>query len=179
MAWACCRIFLVGVGAQTHRIFVHQIILDGQRAGVIQIGLACRSIRLQRLDDLVLAVIERLLAGFAARRGRSALHCSKAHRSAEFSALCRPARSMAARTALSLGVCENFTYTRVPPRKSTPYGMWCQNNMENRPATLNTREKARKYHFLPRKSMLVLRKNSTRLTSYPIYDFVGIERLRD
>src|SRR5271168_1606918 len=69
---------------------------------------------------------------------------------------------MAARSALSSGVCENFTYTRVPPRKSTPYGIPCQNNMENKPATLNTREKARKYHFLPRKSMLVLRKNSKR-----------------
>src|SRR5271163_141695 len=69
---------------------------------------------------------------------------------------------MAARNALSSGGCENFTYTRVPPRKSTPYGMWCQNNIEKTPATLNTREKARKYHFLPRKSMLVLRKNSKR-----------------
>src|SRR5580658_597107 len=68
---------------------------------------------------------------------------------------------MAARKALSSGGCENFTYTSVPPRKSTPYGMWCQNNMENRPATLNTSEKARKYHFFPRKSILVLRKNST------------------
>src|ERR1022692_4066812 len=68
---------------------------------------------------------------------------------------------MAARSALSSGVCENFTYTRVPPRKSTPYGMPCQNAMENKPATLNTSEKARKYHFLPRKSMLVLRNNST------------------
>src|SRR5271165_4290777 len=69
---------------------------------------------------------------------------------------------MAARRALSSGVCENFTYTSVPPRKSTPYGMWCQNSMESSPATLNTSEKARKYHFLPRKSMLVLRKNSKR-----------------
>src|ERR1039458_7714479 len=39
--------------------------------------------------------------------------------------------------------------------------MWCQNNMEQIPATLNTSEKARKYHFLPRKSILVLRNNST------------------
>src|ERR1700683_4684570 len=39
--------------------------------------------------------------------------------------------------------------------------MPCQNNMENMPATLNTSEKARKYHFFPRKSILVLRKNST------------------
>src|SRR5271170_4870033 len=84
---------------------------------------------------------------------------------------------MAARSALSSGVCENFTYTSVPPRKSTPYGMWCQNNMENKPATLNTSEKARKYHFFPRKSMLVLRKNSTELTPYQTYDFVEIERL--
>jgi hypothetical protein len=48
--------------------------------------------------------------------------------------------------------------------------MPCQNNMENIPATLNTREKARKYHFFPRKSMFVLRKNSTGLTPYPIYE---------
>src|SRR5215471_12172510 len=34
--------------------------------------------------------------------------------------------------------------------------MPCQNSIENTPATLNTSEKARKYHFLPRKSMLVL-----------------------
>src|SRR5450759_1112260 len=39
--------------------------------------------------------------------------------------------------------------------------MWCQNNMEQIPATLKTSEKARKYHFLPRKSILVLRNNST------------------
>src|ERR1700691_1835273 len=75
---------------------------------------------------------------------------------------------MAARRALSSGVCENFTYTRVPPRKSTPYGMPCQNSMENMPATLKTSEKARKYHFFPRKSMFVLRKNSTEY--YPLSD---------
>src|SRR5579864_1024560 len=39
--------------------------------------------------------------------------------------------------------------------------MWCQNNMDPIPATLKISEKARKYHFLPRKSMLVLRNNST------------------
>src|ERR1700735_5835828 len=39
--------------------------------------------------------------------------------------------------------------------------MWCQNSMEQIPATLKMSEKARKYHFLPRKSMLVLRNNST------------------
>jgi hypothetical protein len=32
--------------------------------------------------------------------------------------------------------------------------------MENKPATLKISEKARKYHFFPRKSILVLRKNS-------------------
>ena len=42
-----------------------------------------------------------------------------------------------------------------------PNGMPCQNSMENKPATLKTREKARKYHFFPRKSMFALRKNST------------------
>src|SRR5271165_2688299 len=49
--------------------------------------------------------------------------------------------------------------------------MPCQNNMERMPATLKTREKARKYHFFPRKSILVLRKNSTGLFSpLSIYD---------
>jgi hypothetical protein len=33
--------------------------------------------------------------------------------------------------------------------------------MESSPATEKTKEKARKYHFFPRKSMLGFRKNST------------------
>src|SRR5271166_3329789 len=68
---------------------------------------------------------------------------------------------MAARICSRFGVSANFTYTRVPPLKSTPKGMPCQKKIESSPATLKTREKARKYHFLPRKSMLVLRNNST------------------
>src|SRR5271167_3444181 len=39
--------------------------------------------------------------------------------------------------------------------------MPCQKKMDSRPATLKMSEKARKYHFLPRKSILVLRNNST------------------
>src|SRR5271165_585962 len=39
--------------------------------------------------------------------------------------------------------------------------MPCQKKMDSNPATLKIREKARKYHFLPRKSMFVLRNNST------------------
>jgi hypothetical protein len=38
--------------------------------------------------------------------------------------------------------------------------MPCQNAMESTPATLKISEKVRKYHFFPRKSMFVLRKNS-------------------
>src|ERR1039457_6417082 len=38
--------------------------------------------------------------------------------------------------------------------------MPCQKAIDSTPATLNTSEKTRKYHFLPRKSMFVLRKNS-------------------
>src|SRR5580658_8072931 len=68
---------------------------------------------------------------------------------------------MAARIASSFGACENLTWTRVPPRKSMPRGMPCQNSIESTPARLKTSEKARKYHFLPRKSMFGLRKNST------------------
>src|SRR5438270_9191909 len=39
--------------------------------------------------------------------------------------------------------------------------MPCQKKMESRPATLKISEKPRKYHFLPRKSMLVFLNNST------------------
>src|SRR5580698_1044341 len=39
--------------------------------------------------------------------------------------------------------------------------MPCQKKMDESPAMLKISEKARKYHFLPRKSMLVLRNNST------------------
>src|SRR5271165_970270 len=39
--------------------------------------------------------------------------------------------------------------------------MPCQKKMDSNPATLKMSEKARKYHFLPRKSILVLRNNST------------------
>jgi hypothetical protein len=40
--------------------------------------------------------------------------------------------------------------------------MPCQNAMESSPATLKISEKVRKYHFFPRKSMLVSLKNSIR-----------------
>src|SRR6516165_9490784 len=68
---------------------------------------------------------------------------------------------MALRISLRLGVSANFTYTSVPPLKSTPRGIPCQKKIESSPATLKIKEKARKYHFLPRKSILVLRNNST------------------
>src|SRR5215469_16306412 len=77
-----------------------------------------------------------------------------------------PARSIAARISFRSGVSANLTYTRVPPLKSTPNGMPCQKKIESNPAMLKINEKARKYHFLPRKSMLELRKNST---AYPLY----------
>src|SRR5215471_939348 len=91
-------------------------------------------------------------------------------------ALFKSARSRAERMALSSGGWENFTYTSVPPRKSTPSGMPCQNSMEMTPATLNTNEKARKYHFFPRKSMFGLRKNSTSLK--PLFECFKVSRFQ-
>src|SRR5581483_7647084 len=41
-----------------------------------------------------------------------------------------------------------------------PSGIPCQKSIESTPATLKISEKAMKYHFLPRKSMFGLRKNS-------------------
>src|SRR5438270_2182655 len=52
-----------------------------------------------------------------------------------------------------------------------PSGMPCQNSMEQSPATLKMSEKVMKYHFLPRKSILGLRKNSTRIK--PFFVHVG------
>src|SRR5215469_10375702 len=73
---------------------------------------------------------------------------------------------MAARTALSFGGWVYFTYTKVPPRNSTPQLMPCQKIIESTPATLKQRENAMKYHFLPRKSMFGFLKNSTLLKPF-------------
>src|SRR5271165_1916914 len=84
---------------------------------------------------------------------------------------------MAERIWFRSGVLANFTYTSVPPLKSTPNGMPCQKKIESNPATLKINEKARKYHFLPRKSILVLRNNSTAspLNTQSLATLVAIE----
>src|ERR1017187_6466836 len=84
---------------------------------------------------------------------------------------------MAVRIWFKSGVCANFTYTSVPPLKSTPNGMPCQKKMDNSPATLKISEKARKYHFLPRKSIFVFLKNSTAspLNAQSLATLVAIE----
>src|SRR5215471_6310464 len=76
---------------------------------------------------------------------------------------------MAARTALSSGGWVYFTYTKVPPRNSTPQLMPCQKIIESTPATLKQRENAMKYHFLPRKSMFGFLKNSTLLRPFFVH----------
>ncbi len=131
-----------------------------KKAGIVQIDFARRSLGFKRLDDLQLALIERLLAGFPDVEVDQLLIIRNITQTLKFKIPQARAVSTPRRMAFSSGECENFTYTRVPPRKSTPHGMWCQNRMENKPATLKISEKARKYHFFPRKSMLVLRKNS-------------------
>src|SRR5215472_10402278 len=80
---------------------------------------------------------------------------------------------MAARTALSSGGCVYFTYTKVPPRNSTPQLMPCQKIIESTPATLKQRENAMKYHFLPRKSMFGFLKNSTLLKPFFVHVATG------
>src|SRR5882757_7512930 len=61
----------------------------------------------------------------------------------------------------SSGVVSNATRICVPPVKSTPFGIPCQNSMLSIPATEKISENPRKYHFFPSQSILVLRKNST------------------
>jgi hypothetical protein len=56
--------------------------------------------------------------------------------------------------------------------------MPCQNAIERMPAVLKIREKARKYHFLPRKSIFGLRKNST-LKPSKIYSTVAGAMIAD
>ena len=54
------------------------------------------------------------------------------------------------------GSGENFTVTRVPPRKSMLSGSPCQNSRDKTPITLSSSERPTKYHFLPRKSIFGL-----------------------
>src|SRR6266511_3967521 len=82
-------------------------------------------------------------------------------------ALWSPAWSSAERMASTLGVWVNLMFTMVPPRKSTPSGRWCQKSMDRIPAMEKSSEKARKYHFLPRKSIWVLPNSSTVEAFYP------------
>src|SRR5665213_274735 len=72
-----------------------------------------------------------------------------------------PALSMASRTWSSFGVWENSTRICVPPLKSMPSGMWCQNRMLSSPTTEKISENPRKYHFFPSQSILVSRNSST------------------
>src|SRR5437879_6700670 len=53
--------------------------------------------------------------------------------------------------------------------------MPCQNIMLRMPATLKISEKPRKYHFFPRKSMLVLRKNSIGLNAQRFSSFFSLQ----
>src|SRR5207248_8685971 len=53
--------------------------------------------------------------------------------------------------------------------------MTCQNIMLRMPATLKISEKPRKYHFFPRKSMLVLRKNSIGLNAQRFSSFFSLQ----
>ena len=109
----------------------------------------------------VLAPVERLFAGFFYREvDQHFIICRTCHK-LELRALCKPARSMAARIALSFGRLGELHLHQRAPAEIDAQGIPCQNSMENTPATLNISEKARKYHFLPRKSMFGLRKNST------------------
>src|SRR6185369_16087359 len=72
-----------------------------------------------------------------------------------------PALFIACRMWSSFGAWSKFTRICVPPVKSTPFGMPCQNSMLSTPATEKIRENPRKYHFFPSQSIFVLRKNST------------------
>ncbi len=74
---------------------------------LLRSGFASWSVLLQRIDDLVLAAIERLLAGFLQGKIDQDLVVLP-RRNAECG-LVQPGASMAARIALSSGVCEYFT----------------------------------------------------------------------
>src|ERR1700729_3327252 len=77
-----------------------------------------------------------------------------------------PARSVACRIWSSSGFWVNATRTCVPPLKSTPSGIWCQNKMLRKPAIEKISENPRKYHFFPSQSIFVVR-NSSKLTPKP------------
>src|SRR5260370_41557443 len=82
------------------------------------------------------------------------------------SVLCPAARSNPWGSWSSFGVWLNANRICVPPLKSTPSGIWCQNRMLNTPATEKIRENPRKNHFFPSQSIFVVR-NSSKLTPKP------------
>ena len=110
------------IGAEVERIGLEQIILQRGVADVVEIGLAGFGVGLQRLDDVLLALIERLLAGLADIE-RDEQFIGAGWVSAWMRAFFSPARSSSARIALTLGFWVNLMSTMVPPRKSTPSGM--------------------------------------------------------
>ncbi len=165
MARAIWPYWAGGVGAEMERIGLEQVVLQRGIADVVEVGLARLGVGLQGLDDVFLALIERLLTGLADIEPDE--HFIAAGVRAWMVAFFRPARSSSARMASTLGFWVNLTSTTVPPRKSMPSGMWCQNSMEAMPAREKISEKARKYHFLLRKSILVLRNSSTVEAFYP------------
>ena len=48
-----------------HGILIHQVVLDGKEAGIVEVRFPRRGILLQRLDDLGFALIESFFAGLA------------------------------------------------------------------------------------------------------------------
>ena len=57
------RVALLGVGAQMQRVLLHQIQLQAGLTGVVQVLLAGSTLRFERTDNGVLALVERSLAG--------------------------------------------------------------------------------------------------------------------
>ena len=53
----------VGVGAQVQRVFAEQVVFEALHAAIVQVLLALGGIGLERLDDLVLALVQGLLGG--------------------------------------------------------------------------------------------------------------------
>ena len=95
--------------------------------GIVQVDLARGSIGLaSALMIFNLALVERLLAGLAHIQVDQFLVVAS-HAVALKLEIAQARAIQCGRMASSSGVCENFTYTSVPPRKSTPHGMWCQN----------------------------------------------------
>ena len=113
-------VFWSRVRAQMQRILSMRIVFMLNRASIVQVLLPGGRIRFQRLDDLGLTLIQGLLVGFLQSRAISTSLLAGWSVALNLGRSSVPRGPWQCESHDGSGVWANFTYTSVPPRKSTP-----------------------------------------------------------